>query len=96
MGRSAQTVHQLLKLSEYVQEIHQPGRQKQHNNLGQSNSLPIVNTLPHQYGRFVYFGLVRSHNQLCTSHTLINLLVTNLFYIHARNRMIEVARRNEN
>ena len=67
-------------------------QQEQHGNLGQSDSLPITSTLPLRRGRFVSFGLLGSHNQLCTSHTLINLLVTNLFYIHARHRMIEAAR----
>ena len=42
------------------------------------------------------FGLVGSHNQLCTLHTLTNLLVTNLFYIHARHWMIETARQDKN
>ena len=44
----------------------------------------------------MYFGLMGSHNQLCTFHTLINLLVAYLFYIHARHRMIEAARRDKN
>ena len=30
---------------------------------------------------FLCFALTGSHNQLCTFHSLINLLVTNLFYI---------------
>ena len=29
-------------------------------------------------------------------HTLIDLLVTNLFYVHARHQMIEAARRDKN
>ena len=45
--------------------------------------------LPLQRGRIMYFESVGSHNQLCTFHTLINLLVTSLFYIQARHRMIE-------
>ena len=58
-------------------EIHQPDRQKQHRNLGQPNSLPRTYSLSRQYGRFGYFGLVGSHDELCTSNTLINI-----FYIH--------------
>ena len=42
----------------------------------------------------MYFVLVGSHNQLYTFHTLVNLLVTILFYIHARHRVIEAARRD--
>ena len=36
------------------------------------------------------------HNQLCTFHTLINLLVTNLFYIQARHWMIGAAKSDNN
>ena len=49
----------------------------------------------HQCGQFMYFGLVGSHYQLYTVHTLVNLLVM-LFYILARHRMIEAARRDKN
>ena len=45
--------------------LHRPGdRQKQHRNLSQSYSLPIMWVLPLQHGRFVYFGPVGSHTQL--------------------------------
>ena len=91
-----QTYQRLLKFNASVQEIHQPNQQKQHSNPGQSNSLPIMCILPLQHGRFMCFGLVGSHNQLCTFHTLINLLVTNLFYIYAQHQMIEAARWNKN
>ena len=70
-------------------------RQKQHNNRGQSNSLPIMCILPLQHGRFMYFGLMGFHNQLCPFHTLINVLVTNLFYIHAQRRIVKAARRDK-
>ena len=74
--------------------IHRLDWQKQHSNL--SNSLPIMCILPLQRGRFMYFGFVGSHNELCTSHTLIKLSISNSFYIHARHRMIETARRDKN
>ena len=64
--------------------------------LGRLNSLLIMCILPLQCGLFMYFGLVGSHNQLCTFHTLINLLVTNLFYFHARHRMIKAAKHDKN
>ena len=48
--------------------------------------------LPLQRGRIMYFELVGSHNQLCTFHTLIDLLDTSLFYIHTQHQMIEAAR----
>ena len=69
--------------------IHQPDRHKQHSYLGQSNNSPIMCISPLQRGLFMLFELVGSHNQLCTFHTLMNLLVTNSFYIHARHRLIE-------
>ena len=50
-----------------VKEIHQPNQQKQHSNLGQSNTLPIMCILLFQRSRFMYFGLVGSQNQLCTT-----------------------------
>ena len=71
-------------------------RQKQHNNLGQSNSLPVMCILPLQHGRFMYFWLVGFHNQMYTFHTLMNLLVTNLCYIHAQHWMIEAAWHDKN
>ena len=49
-----------------VQALHLPDRQKHHSNPGPSTSLPTTRILPLQRGR--------SHTQLCTSHTLINLL----------------------
>ena len=77
--------------------IHQPDRQ---NNtvyiLGQLNNSPIMCILPLQRGWDMKFEFVGSHNQLCTFHTLINWLVTNLFYIHARHRMMEAARHDKN
>ena len=63
--------------------IHQPDWQKQRSYLGQLNSLLIMCILPLQCGQFMYFELVWSHNQLCTFHTLINLLIASLFYSHA-------------
>ena len=97
-----ETVQRLLKFYARLQETHRPDRQKQHSNLGQSNrkqhsnlgqsnSLPIMCILPLQRGLIMYFGLVGSQNQLCTFYTLKNVLVTNLFYIHARHRTIELA-----
>ena len=71
-------------------------KQKQHSYLGQSNSLPIICILPLQRSWSMHFGLAGSHNQLCTFHTLINSLVTNLFYIHAQRRIVEAARRDKN
>ena len=68
---------------------------KNNSNRGQSNSLPIMCILPLQRGRFVYFGLMGSHNQLCTFHS-DNLLVTNLFYFHAKHWMIKAARWDKN
>ena len=88
----AETVQKPLKFYLRVQEIHQPDRQKQHSNLGQSNSLSIMCILPFQRGQFVHFGLVESRNQLCASRTLINLFV--IFY--TRHQMIEAARRDKN
>ena len=52
------TVQKLSKFYARVQEIHQPDRQKQHSNLGQSNTLPIMCIFPRQRCRFVYFELV--------------------------------------
>ena len=47
--------------------------------------------------RSIYVVWIRgSRYQLCTFHTLINLLVTNLFYIHTRLQMIEAARQDKN
>ena len=69
---------------------------KEHSNLGQSNSLLIMCIMPLQRRCFVYFGLMGYHNQLCTFHTLINLLVTNLFYSHAWHWMTEAARQDKN
>ena len=37
-----------------------------------------------------------SYNQLCTFHTLIDLLVTDSYYIHAWHRMIEDTRPGKN
>ena len=90
------TVQKLLKICARVQEIHRLDQQKQHSDLGQSKGLWIMCILPLQHGRFMYFGLMGSHNQLCTFHTLINLWVTNLFYIHARHQMIKAARQDKN
>ena len=42
------------------------------------------------------FWIGGSHNQMCTYKTQINVLVTNLFYIHARHHLIEAARRDKN
>ena len=42
------------------------------------------------------FGLMGSHNQLSTFHTLINLLVTNLFHIHAQPQTSKAARQDKN
>ena len=84
-----------LTLNTRVRELHWPDRRKQHSNVGQSNSLPIMCILPLQRSRVMCFGLVGSHYQLCTFYTVINLLVTNLFYIHARHRMIEAAWRDK-
>ena len=72
-----------------VREIHQPDWQKQHSYLGQSNSLPIISFLPLQHGWLMYFGLMGFHNQLYTFHTLVNLLVTILFYIHVRHQKLK-------
>ena len=91
-----QTIQKLLKFYAHVQRIHQPNWQNQHSNLRQLNSLPIKCSLPLQRGWFMYFGLVGSHNQLCTFHVLIDLLVTNLFYIDAQHRMIKAARWDKN
>ena len=89
------TIRKLLKFCAHVQEIHQPDWQKQHGNLGLSNSLPIICILPLQCGWFTYFGLVGSTIS-CVPSTLINLLVTNLFYLHAQHQMIEAARWDKN
>ena len=64
--------------------------------LGQWNSSPIMCILPLQRGRFLSFELVGSFNQSCAFHTLIHLLVSYLFYIYTRHRMIEAARRDKN
>ena len=61
-------------------------KQHTHSNLGQSNRLPMC-ILPLRPVRLMYIRLVRSHNQLCTSYTLINL-----YYIHSRRWMTEAAR----
>ena len=84
--KSGKTIHMLLKFYARVQEIHRSDQQKCIN-LHQSDSLPIMCILPLQRGWFVHFGLVGSHNQLCTSHTLINLV-----YIHAQHLIIKAAR----
>ena len=52
--------------------------------------------LPHQHSRFMHFGLVGSYNRLHTFHTLINLLVTNLFDINAQHWLIGAARWDKN
>ena len=52
--------------------------------------------LPLLRDRFMYFGLVGSHNQLYTFLSPVNLLITISFYIHACYRMIEAARRDKN
>ena len=44
----------------------------------------------------LYFGLVGSHNHLCTFHTQINLSVINLFYFHAWQRMTKATRQDKN
>ena len=72
-----------------------PTDKKQHSNLGQLNSLLIMCILPLWRGWFLYFGSVGSHNQSCTSHMLINLLVTSLFCIHAWYQVIEVTRKDK-
>ena len=63
---------------------------KNNSNLGQLNSLLIMYILPFQGSQFLYFGLVGSHNQLCTSHMLINI-----FYICPRHQMLEVEVANQ-
>ena len=73
------------KFYAHVQEIHQPNLQKQHSYLGQSNSLPTMCIFPLQRDQFMYFELMRSHNQLYTFHTLVNLLVTILFDNYAQH-----------
>ena len=83
-------------LCAFSRNMHQPNQQKQHSYLGQSNSSPIMRILPLQCRPFMKFELVGSHNQLCTFHCLMTLLVTNLFYIHTWHQMIEAAKCDKN
>ena len=85
-----------MNFSARVQEIYTNPIDENNSYLGQSTSTPTMYILPLQRGRLMYFELVGSHNQLCTFHTLINCLVTNLVYIHARHRMMEAAKRDKN
>ena len=79
------TVQNLLKFYACVQEIHRSDRQK--NNLGQSNSLPIICILPLQRGRFVHSGL---------KGPTINSVSLTRWYINStfktRHRLIKAAR----
>ena len=63
----------LLKFNARVQEIHQPDQQKQHSNLGQSYSLPIMCILQFQCNWFLSFGLVASY--IVIHACLCNLLI---------------------
>ena len=63
----------LLKFNANVQIIHRPDRLKQHSDLGQSNSSPIMCILPLQRSRFICFGLVGP---------TINCVPSTLWYIY--------------
>ena len=53
-----------------------------------TNNVHLATSAPSIY----VFWIGGSHNQLCTFHTLINLLVANVFYIYALHQMIEAAK----
>ena len=76
--------------------IHQPSQQKQPSSLGQSNSSLIMHMLPLQHNRLMYFGLVRSHNQLRPFHTDKIIGYQSINYIHPRYQMMKAARSDQN
>ena len=82
-----------LKFFAHVQEIRQPDRQKQHSKCRSVNQLTNnVHLATSSEQLICFFGLVGLHKQLCTFHTLINLLIPKLFYNYARYQMIDEAR----
>ena len=67
-------------------------KKKQHSNLGQSNSSPIMRILISAVDVCILNWWDPPVN--CSPSTLKSFLVTNLFQIHARHRMIEALRRD--